>query len=108
MLREHGPRLLRMMPFRGLPAVEPLLDLLLLPLGFHALLLAGSLLGASPFLRVAGCTGFGVLLLHIATAIARGTSVKQDLRALIQAPGYVLWKLVKLPAILAARGPAVN
>ena len=102
MLRDHAPRLLRRVLSGETRAVEPLLDLLLLPLGFHACLLGTVLCAANPLLFSAGALGLALLLFHIGTAMATGSSFRRDLKALASAPLYILWKLAKLPMTLAA------
>lgn len=102
MLREHAPRLAASLLRGQLSAAEPLLDLLLLPLGFHAPALAIAMCAASPLFRGFGIAGLAILLLHVAAAVLRGPSVRHDLRALVAAPAYILWKLRHLPATVAA------
>lgn len=84
--------------------IEPLLDLLLLPLAFHTLLL--TVAASSPFwpVRAAGLAGLGVLAAHLAAAVAHGSNWRQDCKALVQAPLYVCWKLLRLPQTIAASG----
>lgn len=102
MLREHGLPLAGTI-FRGrVRAIEPLLDLLLLPLGFHAILLIAGLCGTQPWLRESALFGLATLLLHVLAATSRGSAPMKDLRALATAPAYVLWKIVKLPATVLA------
>lgn len=102
MLREHAPRLFKKLLSGDSTAAEPLFDLLLLPLGFHALLLALIFCAAQPVVRGFGLAGFAILMAHVAATILRGSSVHEDLKALAAAPMYILWKLLHLPATFAA------
>lgn len=102
MLREYGMQLTGKLLAGRVTLLEPLFDLLLFPLGFHALLLLAALFGAAAWIEAVGVAGLAILLFHVACAAWRGSSVWRDLRALFSAPAYVLWKLAKLPAILAA------
>ncbi len=104
MLREHGLRLTRMIATGRSAMVEPLLDLLLLPLGFHAMLLALAMLSSNATVRFVGLAGCIVVLLHVAAAMRRGPSLWEDLRVLASVPRYVLWKLARLPLIVTASG----
>jgi cellulose synthase/poly-beta-1,6-N-acetylglucosamine synthase-like glycosyltransferase len=108
MIREFVPRLAGRVLSGRLEALEPLMDLLLLPLSFHTLLLLlAATLGSGPW-RIVASAGLGVLVLHILAAVRAGNSPARDLRAMASIPGYILWKLTRLPMILAAslRGAA--
>jgi cellulose synthase/poly-beta-1,6-N-acetylglucosamine synthase-like glycosyltransferase len=86
----------------GTALIEPMLDLMLLPLAFHVLLLI--VMAAIPFgparlyavfaLVLAGC--------HVIAGIIIGGGGWRDFTALSAAPAYVLWKLKALPKILKA------
>jgi cellulose synthase/poly-beta-1,6-N-acetylglucosamine synthase-like glycosyltransferase len=79
MMREHIPPLTKTV-FRGrLRLLEPLLELLLLPLGWHVLLLLITLL--IPFALTQGYAlfGFGVVLLHVLAALWVGGGTIKDL-----------------------------
>lgn len=89
---------------------EPLLDLLLLPLGYHAMLLVVGLL-ASMFLPTGSwvlslCSGaiwagaFTVAL-HLLTGFLSPHINSRHAVALIETPAYLLWKLQSLGAVLA-------
>jgi len=108
MIREFAPKLLVKVLRGRKECIEPLLDLLLLPLSFHTLLLVFAAAAGTGATRMLGLGGLAVLLLHIYAAIAVGNSPLRDLRAIASVPGYVLWKLSRLPMILAAsvRGAA--
>ncbi len=83
-------------------ALEPLLDLSLLPLSFHA---AGCLLLALAFsgwARTAGIVGLGVLVFHVLATLLALRAPAASWAALLLAPFYVLWKLTLVPSILLA------
>lgn len=104
LVREWGPRLLRGIAAGRLRLVEPLLDLLLLPLAYHTALL--SLLMVLPWAagRVWGALGLAVLAFHVALAARLGGRLR-DLTVLAAVPAYLLWKLALLGRIIAAARP---
>ena len=81
--------------------MEPLLDLLLLPLAFHASLLVLAAAAPGPG-RLLGIAGLLVLTAHVAVAIGVGGGGLRDAAALLAAPFYVLWKLLLTPRIALA------
>ena len=100
MIRQNVPALVRDV-ISGRPAsLEPLLDLLLLPLAFHAVLLIAAL--AIPFApaRIYALGGFMLLGFHLCAAIVVGGGDWRDLAALLAAPLYTLWKLSMVTRIL--------
>jgi cellulose synthase/poly-beta-1,6-N-acetylglucosamine synthase-like glycosyltransferase len=102
MMRRWTPRLL-MGVLRGqLRYVEPVLDLMGLPIASAVILLviAASLPVLWVRLYVAGA--FAVLLLHITAAALSGRGFWATVKALSIAPSYVLWKLSRLPEIWRA------
>lgn len=107
LLRREGPALLRdALGGRG-RLWEPLLDLLTLPLGYHALLLAAAGVAPFPPARWLGLAGLAVLALHVLAGLAVGGGRLRDLLALLQVPTYVAWKLRGVAETLrAARGRA--
>jgi cellulose synthase/poly-beta-1,6-N-acetylglucosamine synthase-like glycosyltransferase len=99
-----APRLLRGVAAGRLRLLEPLLDLLLLPLAYHAALL--SLLLLLPWTpgRIWGAFGLAVLAFHVALAARLGGRLR-DLAFLPAVPFYLLWKLALLGRIVAAARP---
>ena len=99
MLAEHVPKLLVQVLTGKLRMLEPLLELLLLPLAFHALLLL-----PLPFLggwqALYGLGALALVLVHVLLAIAVGGGGAPEYAALCRAPFYVLWKLRLLPKLL--------
>jgi len=99
MLLDHGASLLR----RGLSGqwrlLEPLLDLLLLPLAYHTVLLLALLAIPLGWARGLGLAGLAWLLLHVLVAAGVGGLGPRRLwLALWAVPEYLWWKLRMLRA----------
>ena len=73
--------------------LEPLVELLLLPLAFHVTLLALALATPIALVRIYAVCSLVVVLAHLLSAIAIGGGKWRDLLALFSAPFYVIWKL---------------
>jgi len=99
MLVEAAPLLVREVCRGQGRLLEPLLDLLLLPLAFHVLLLCLILALPVPWMRLYGLAGLLVVAAHVLVAIAVGGRPR-DLAVLALAPFYVLWKIFQLPLLL--------
>lgn len=102
MIRETGPGLLAAVAAGSWRLLEPLLELLLLPLAWHVLLLVLAL--ALPWApgRLCAAAGLLVVALHVLAGIAVGGGGWRDLAALAAAPFYVAWKVALMPAIARA------
>lgn len=102
MIREHAPKLAGKVFSGRLRLLEPLLELLLLPLAWHVLLLL--LAVAIPFgpSRVVGLAGLALVAVHVLVAIAAGGGGWKDVGALAAAPFYIAWKLTAARAIARA------
>lgn len=100
MIRQNVPGLVRDVTNGRAASLEPLLDLLLLPLAFHVVLLMAAL--AIPFApaRIYALCAFVLLGFHICAAIVVGGGDWRDFGALLAAPPYTLWKLSMLTRIL--------
>ena len=94
-----GPLLRQLMRGR-LHVVEPLLDLVSLPIGYAAFLLLLALCLPLEWLRVYAMVAVAILGCHVLAAASMGDDFAGDLRILARAPGYILWKLTMLPSIL--------
>ena len=104
MLATEGPRLGHEVLGGKFRMLEPLLELLLLPLAFHVPLLL--LAVAVPFIpaRILGIFGLSLVFMHLATAAVIGKAGARDLMALTMAPFYILWKLLLIPKLLRNAG----
>jgi cellulose synthase/poly-beta-1,6-N-acetylglucosamine synthase-like glycosyltransferase len=82
--------------------IEPLLELLLLPLAFQVFLLLITL--TIPFTpgRVYSLAALIVVGVHVIAGIGVGGGNLVDVAALLAAPFYVIWKLAMAPLILRA------
>ena len=83
--------------------LEVLFDLLTLPLGYHVTLIALSAITPSAFGRIYACFAICVVGFHVISAIITAGS-RQDFKALLVAPFYILWKIARLPLILKTTG----
>ncbi|HEX5229002.1 MAG TPA: glycosyltransferase family 2 protein [Bryobacteraceae bacterium] len=100
MIRSQGPRLAGQVLRGRARFIEPLLELLLLPLGLHVALVAMALASPQAGLRWYGAAGLALVGTHVIAAIAVGGGEPRDVAALALAPFYVFWKLCMLPSIL--------
>ena len=101
MIAEHAPKLAGEVLRGKLRLLEPLFELLLLPLAFHVLLvLALTLLPTFEFKRYAFAS-LGLIVAHVLIAIRVGGGSTADLKALASAPFYIVWKLLLLPKMFA-------
>ena len=111
MRRQWAPVLLRKVLRGQGRMIEPLFDLLALPLATEAALL-GAVLALGWFARSVWLLGYGAVgvcgvLLYLVAAAGLGPEPGRTLAALGAAPGYVVWKLMMIPRTrLAARGGA--
>jgi hypothetical protein len=83
--------------------IEPLLDLLTLPLAYQVMLLLCAILLPAPFRQYAA-GALGIVALHVLFAAALGGNPWKSIRALAAAPFYIVWKLTTLDAVLSASG----
>ncbi|NJO15550.1 MAG: glycosyltransferase [Thioploca sp.] len=84
--------------------LEPLLELLLLPLALHVALLLFVLLIPFPPTQIYAGIALGIVFIHILAALWIGGGTWKDIATLASVPVYILWKLTQLPgAIKTAR-----
>jgi cellulose synthase/poly-beta-1,6-N-acetylglucosamine synthase-like glycosyltransferase len=89
--------------FRGrVRLLEPLLDLLAVPIATEACLLFIAACLPVTWLRLYALAGFLVLALHVATAAACGSGLRGTIKTLATAPGYIVWKFSVLPEVWRA------
>jgi len=99
MMRKWVPKLAADI-FRGRATqIEPLLDLLALPMATEVLLLVAAACLPVSWLRIYVLSVFAVVLFHIGTAAMQGPGIGKTLRSLSTIPGYMLWKLWVLPEV---------
>ena len=81
-------------------SVEPLFDLVLLPLGLHVPLLVAAL--CVPWLpaRLCGAVGLVAVALHVMTAVRASGGGWRAWASLVAAPFYIVWKLGMVRAVL--------
>jgi hypothetical protein len=82
--------------------MEPLLDLVSLPIALEVTLLLVAACLPLPWLRLYVLGAFAVLIAHVFTAAFSGPGFWDTMRALSTAPAYILWKLWMLPKIWRA------
>jgi cellulose synthase/poly-beta-1,6-N-acetylglucosamine synthase-like glycosyltransferase len=100
MIREHAGPLARRVLAGESKMVEPLLELLLLPLALHAVLLLSVLAAPSAWLRGYAALSLALVFLHLAGAVWRSGGGWRDLAPLVIAPFYVIWKLLMIPTLI--------
>ena len=96
---DHAPALF-MEVLRGQwNLLEPLAELLLLPLAYHVLLLLLTLLIPTTPLQYYAGAGLLLVLAHVLIAVRLGGGGLKDIKALATVPFYILWKLTLLPRL---------
>ena len=97
--RDWVPKLAAQIRRGRFSAVEPLFELLTLPLAYLATV--SLFLCALPygFFRWYGAAVLALLLTHVVSAISLGDEFWKDLMSLLAAPFYVAWKVTTLPAV---------
>jgi cellulose synthase/poly-beta-1,6-N-acetylglucosamine synthase-like glycosyltransferase len=99
MIGTHVPGLLKRVLSGKRLLIEPMLDLLLLPLSYHVLLILLTIAVPVGFARIYGLAALALVLIHTLIAIRVGGGNLRDLRTLAIAPFYILWKLTVLRLI---------
>ena len=84
--------------------LEPLIDLLAVPLAaaFMLLALSSVLTRGRPAVQDAAVLGLGAVLLYVVVAASMGDDPWANARALIGAPFYIAWKIMLIPTTRAA------
>ena len=96
---DHAPLLFKDVLHGHWNLLEPLAELLLLPLAFHVLLLVLSLFTPWLWLQYYAAMGLVLVFAHVLIAIRLGGGGLADIRILAAAPVYILWKLTLLPKL---------
>jgi cellulose synthase/poly-beta-1,6-N-acetylglucosamine synthase-like glycosyltransferase len=94
MIREQSPKLALDVLKGRWRLLEPLLELLLLPLAFHVSLLLLLLAVPCDFGRIVALLGLGFVGLHVIAALIVGKAGWRDVLVLFAAPFYIVWKLL--------------
>jgi cellulose synthase/poly-beta-1,6-N-acetylglucosamine synthase-like glycosyltransferase len=103
MLLDHAPSLFKRVFSGQLRFLEPLLDLLLLPIAYHSLLLLILLFLPFSLAWMLSLSGLVIVALHVLIAArVGGLSWGQLAGILIHIPKYLFWKLAILRSILSA------
>lgn len=98
MMREHIPQLARNIWRGNYSSIEPMLDLMLLPLAWHVLIIL--LLLLFNITQIYAIFALLIVILHVIIALWLGKSSAMDVLVLLFAPVYILWKLTLLPLTL--------
>jgi len=102
MTRQWVPRLMGDLLGGRVRLLEPLLDLLTLPIATEVCLLFLAACLPVPWLRLYASVGFLVLTLHVTAAAACGSGWRGTIRVLAEAPAYIFWKLRIIPEVWRA------
>jgi cellulose synthase/poly-beta-1,6-N-acetylglucosamine synthase-like glycosyltransferase len=104
---QNVPKLARALIRGNLRVIEPLLELLLLPLAIHGLLLVCTAAVSFAPARRYAIFALALLASHATSAIIVAGGSVSDLVAVLAVPGYMAWKLILIPAIVrSARSDA--
>jgi cellulose synthase/poly-beta-1,6-N-acetylglucosamine synthase-like glycosyltransferase len=106
MVVQNVPGLIRDVAKGNSRLIEPLLELLLPPLGFQVMMIVA--IAAIPFTatRMYALCATALVAFHVSAAIVVGGGGLRDFAALLAAPFYVLWKLAAVPGIVRSAGPS--
>lgn len=99
MMKEWTPRLAAGILGGKWRMLEPLIDLLTLPLGFYVLALLLSLLSPVELFREYAVAALGLVMVHVLVSLFLGGRPLKSALALALAPFYILWKITTLGAI---------
>ena len=80
--------------------IEPLFELLLLPLAFHIVLLLLALAIPVDACRIYALFGLAVVTFHVLAAIKVGKGGWRDIATLCSAPFYIIWKVTLAKRLL--------
>lgn len=99
LILDHVPTLFKAVLNGQWLLLEPLAELLLLPLAFHVLLLLLTLVMPLWWLKCYAAAALGLVFAHVLIAIRLGGGGLADLKILMTAPVYILWKLTLVPKL---------
>ena len=97
LMQRWAPKLLVNLLRGHVSLLEPLFDLLALPMASVVMLLL--IMACFPFLwiRVYVLAAFAVLIFHVAAVAIEGPGLSESIKALSTVPAYILWKLWIFP-----------
>ncbi len=98
---DHVPALLKAVLSGQWNLLEPLFELLLLPLAYHVLLLMLTLLIPVTSLQWYAGAALSLVYVHVMLAILLGGGGLKELKVLATVPVYMVWKLTLLPKLWA-------
>jgi cellulose synthase/poly-beta-1,6-N-acetylglucosamine synthase-like glycosyltransferase len=96
---EHVPALFAGVLRGKARLIEPLAELLLLPLAYHVLLLLFTLALPSPMLRCYALTALLLVGVHVLIALRSAGDSVENLKALARVPFYIVWKVLLIPKL---------
>ncbi len=109
MTLEQTPKLLAGVLSGRWRLIEPLLELLLLPLSYHLLLLVILLIvGMGGFFTWYAAAALALVVLHVIVAMIVGRASAEDWKALASAPFYILWKVANIAGIVKTAGKGAD
>jgi cellulose synthase/poly-beta-1,6-N-acetylglucosamine synthase-like glycosyltransferase len=79
--------------------IEPLFELLLLPLSFHVLLLLMAFILGPSSARLYAIAALGVVAGHVVLALRKGGGGAKELFALMGLPVFLIWKIILIPLL---------
>ncbi|MDD5274115.1 MAG: glycosyltransferase [Methylovulum sp.] len=100
LMREHIPRLFVQVLQGKSRLLEPLAELLLLPLAYHLSLLLLALLMPLPVVHYYAFAAVLLVLAHVLLAIKCAGGGFEEVKALATVPFYMAWKLTLMPRLL--------
>ena len=98
-MQRWAPKLLVNLLRGRVSLLEPLFDLLALPLASEVILLLMMACLSFMWIRVYVLAGFAVLIFHVTAVAVKGPGLSESIKALPTVPGYILWKLWIFPEI---------
>lgn len=104
MISEFAPSLISEVVHGKFRLIEPLLELLLLPLAFHVGLLLLALTTPEPWVRLYAAGSLALVVDHLLAGVVVGGGSWRDAGSLLTAPLYLVWKLRMLPELLRNAG----
>jgi cellulose synthase/poly-beta-1,6-N-acetylglucosamine synthase-like glycosyltransferase len=104
MIAQNVPLLVREAFFGKPRLLEPLLELLLLPLAIHVLLLACTAVIPFALAQTYAALALALVAGHVSLGILVAGGTLSDFAAILAVPGYLAWKLVLIPRTFQSAG----